>query len=137
MSSTWLFALLGGAMIGGAAALLLLVHGRIAGISGVVGGLLPPHTGERVWRVAFVAGLLGAGAAAAIVAPHAIGASVRSTGALMIAGLLVGFGTRLGSGCTSGHGVCGLSRFSVRSAAAVLVFMAAGAITASIAGSVS
>jgi uncharacterized membrane protein YedE/YeeE len=137
MSTSWLLALAGGAMIGAASALLFLTHGRIAGISGVLGSLLPPAARDRAWRVAFLAGLLAAGAAAAWIAPSAVGAPVRGLPAVIVAGLLVGFGTRLGSGCTSGHGVCGLSRLSVRSLAAVATFMATGAITAWVAGAVS
>jgi len=127
MPSSWLFALAGGAMIGGAAALLLLTHGRIAGISGVLGSLLPPGAApDRGWRLAFIGGLLAAGLIGAAVAPTAVGASVRTLPVVIVAGLIVGFGTRLGSGCTSGHGVCGLSRLSPRSLAATLTFMAAG-----------
>ena len=124
-------------MIGAAGALLLLAHGRIAGISGIVGGLVQRPTPDRAWRVAFLAGLIAAGAVSSIVAPAAIGASVRSSSAIVIAGLLVGFGTRLGGGCTSGHGVCGLSRGSMRSLVAVVTFMATGAVTAIILGRVS
>jgi uncharacterized membrane protein YedE/YeeE len=134
---SWFLALLGGAMIGGAGALLLLTHGRIAGISGIVGSLLPPAAPDRRWRLAFVGGLLAAGVVGAIVAPAAIGASVRALPVVVVAGLLVGFGTRLGSGCTSGHGVCGLSRFSMRSLIAVATFMTTGALTAWIAGGLS
>jgi uncharacterized membrane protein YedE/YeeE len=138
MPLSWILALAGGAMIGAASALLFLTHGRIAGISGVVGALLPPApVRDWSWRVAFLAGLLAAGAVGAAVAPSAIGASVRALPVVVAAGLLVGFGTRLGNGCTSGHGVCGLARFSVRSFAAVLTFMATGAITALIAGAMS
>jgi len=134
MHTSWLVALGGGAAIGLAAALLMLAHGRIAGISGILGGLLQPATVDRAWRVAFLVGLGLAGAIAAIVAPGAIGASVRSLPALIVAGVLVGFGTRLGNGCTSGHGVCGLARLSRRSFAAVLTFMFTGAVTAWLAG---
>ena len=138
MPSSWLFALAGGAMIGGAAALLLLTHGRIAGISGVLGSLLPPGAApDRGWRLAFIGGLLAAGLIGAVVAPTAVGASVRTLPVVVVAGLIVGFGTRLGSGCTSGHGVCGLSRLSPRSMVAVATFMTTGAITAMIAGGVS
>lgn len=137
MSDVWWFALLGGAMIGAASALLLLTHGRIAGISGVVGSLLPPAASDRSWRLAFVGGLLLSGVVAAIAAPSAVGASVRPLGLVIIAGLLVGVGTRIGSGCTSGHGVCGLSRLSARSAVAVATFMSTGAITAWLAGAPS
>lgn len=137
MASSWLFALLGGALIGLASTLLLLGNGRIAGISGIVGGLLQRATADRGWRVAFVGGLALASAVAALGAPAAIGAPVRSIGAVVVAGWLVGLGTRLGSGCTSGHGVCGLSRWSGRSLIAVATFMATGAITAMIVGGLS
>ncbi len=138
MPTSWLLALAGGAMIGLAGALLLLTHGRIAGISGVLGSLLPPAAApDRGWRLAFMGGLLAAGLVSAVVAPAAVGASVRSLPAVIVAGLIVGFGTRLGSGCTSGHGVCGLSRLSRRSMVAVATFMATGALTAWIAGAAS
>jgi len=121
--------LAGGALIGLAAGGLVLLCGRIAGISGIIGGLLRPRPGEIGWRAAFLAGLL--------VAPWlwrgvvALPAAVIGTPWWMLlpAGLLVGFGTRLGSGCTSGHGVCGLARLSPRSLAAVVSFMAAGFLT--------
>jgi uncharacterized membrane protein YedE/YeeE len=134
MPSSWWFGLAGGALIGLASALLLLTHGRIAGISGIAAGLVPPQANDRGWRAAFVAGLAVAGVVAAVIAPHAIGASIRSWPLVLVAGLLVGFGTAMGSGCTSGHGVCGLSRGSIRSLAAVMTFMATGALTAWIAG---
>jgi uncharacterized protein len=137
MASKWLHALLGGALIGSGSALLLLTHGQIAGISGIAGGLVRRATADRAWRLAFLAGLAAAGVVAAAVVPGAIGAPVRSLGAMMVAGLLVGFGARLGDGCTSGHGVCGLSRGSVRSLVAVATFMATGAITAIVAGRLS
>jgi uncharacterized protein len=137
MPSDWLYALAGGVMIGAASALLMLTHGRIAGISGVTGGLLQAATRDRAWRLAFLGGLLGSGLIASVVAPAAIGASVRSLPIMIAAGLLVGYGTRLGSGCTSGHGVCGMSRLSARSLAAVAMFMTTGVATAWIAGGVS
>lgn len=137
MPTSWLFALLGGALIGAAGALLFLTHGRIAGISGVLGSLLPPVARDRGWRLAFLGGLLAAGVIGAAISPPLIGASVRSLPLVIVAGLLVGFGTRLGGGCTSGHGVCGLSRLSTRSLIAVAVFMTTGAITASLAGGAS
>lgn len=119
-------ALAGGALIGLSAAALVLLGGRIAGISGIVGGLLRRVPGERAWRLAFVVGLALApwvyAALAAPLRPH-IDAG---WGLLVVAGLLVGVGTRYGAGCTSGHGVCGLSRLSWRSAVATGSFMAAG-----------
>lgn len=119
-------ALAGGALIGLAAAMFVLLNGRIAGISGVLGGLLNPTRGDIGWRIAFVAGLIAAPLIyrlfGALPVPH-IDAG---TGALVLAGLLVGVGTRYGAGCTSGHGVCGLSRLSPRSLVATLAFMAAG-----------
>ena len=118
--------LAGGLLVGVAAAMLLLFNGRIAGISGIVGGLLRPVRGDIGWRAAFIAGLLAAPLAwlAFAAAPRLHVAA--STPMLVAAGLLVGVGTRLGSGCTSGHGVCGLSRGSLRSLAATATFMAAG-----------
>ncbi|WP_250464063.1 YeeE/YedE family protein [Microbulbifer litoralis] len=123
---TPLSALAGGALIGLATALLLLANGRIAGISGIVGGLLKPTAGETGWRLAFVAGLLlapGLWGLFAALPPIRIDAGYPL---LVAAGLLVGIGTRYGSGCTSGHGVCGLSRLSPRSLVATLLFMGAG-----------
>ena len=119
----------GGALIGGAASLLLLAHGRIAGISGIVGQLLQRDTQDRDWRLAFFLGLVAAGVVAAIAFPHAVGGTPVATPLVVVAGLLVGFGTRMGNGCTSGHGVCGISRLSRRSITATLVFMAAAAAT--------
>jgi len=132
--SSWLYALVGGGMIGGASALLLLTHGRIAGIAGITGALFQRSTRDRAWRLSFLIGLALSGLLAGLAAPSLIGAPVRSPLLLVAAGLLVGYGTRLGSGCTSGHGVCGLSRFSTRSLIAVATFMTTGAITATIVG---
>jgi len=129
VSTAWLLALAGGALIGLASTLLLLSHGRIAGISGVLGALVPPAAPGAGWRASFVAGMLVAGVLAAVVAPGQLGGSPRSLPLVALAGLLVGFGTRLGSGCTSGHGVCGLSRLSRRSLVAVSTFMATGVLT--------
>jgi uncharacterized protein len=119
-------ALTGGVLIGIAAAMLVLFNGRIAGISGILGGLLRPRKSDVNWRLAFLLGLLAAPAAYAWFAT--LPASRMETGntLLIVAGLLVGVGTRYGAGCTSGHGVCGLSRLSWRSLAATLAFMAAG-----------
>ncbi|MGJ7485662.1 YeeE/YedE family protein [Variovorax sp. LT2P21] len=119
-------ALAGGALIGLAAAMFVLLNGRIAGISGVLGGLLNPTRGDIGWRVAFVAGLIAAPLAYQLFGTLPVPRIDAGTGALVLAGLLVGVGTRYGAGCTSGHGVCGLSRLSPRSLAATLAFMAAG-----------
>ena len=130
MNSSYLLALGGGALIGLAAALLLLVNGRIAGVSGILGGALRPMPNELAWRVAFLAGLITAGACAALFWPARIDlAGAPGTAMVAVAGLLVGFGTRLGNGCTSGHGVCGIGRGSKRSIAATLTFMACAALT--------
>lgn len=122
-------ALAGGALIGLAAVWLMLAAGRIAGISGIAGGLLRPRSGDVGWRVAFIAGLILAPWAYRAVAVMPEAQIDASTAMLIAAGLLVGFGTRLGSGCTSGHGVCGLSRLSWRSLVATLCFMATGFLT--------
>jgi uncharacterized protein len=126
---TPLAATAGGALIGLAAAIFLFFNGRIAGISGVVGGLLAPVRGDIGWRMAFLAGLVGAPLAWLLLAPAPQVQIDASYGALVVAGLLVGIGTRYASGCTSGHGVCGLSRLSPRSLVATLTFMGAGFVT--------
>jgi len=120
----------GGALIGLAASLMFLLLGRIAGISGIVAGLLRPgRTGDTVWRVAFVLGLgLAPLAWSLLAAPPEIGIDAGWL-TIVVAGVLVGFGARLGSGCTSGHGVCGLSRLSPRSLVATASFMATGFLT--------
>jgi uncharacterized membrane protein YedE/YeeE len=125
-------ALAGGALIGLACAIVLVMHGRIAGISGIVGRALDPDAPR--FRLPFLAALIATGAIAAQVSPQAIGEPLRGAGVLAIAGVLVGIGTTLGNGCTSGHGVCGIGRFSRRSIVAVLVFMGTAAITVAIAG---
>ncbi len=119
-------ALAGGVLIGLAAAMFVLLNGRIAGISGVLGGLLTPSRGDVAWRAAFVLGIVAAPWAYSIVAAWPQPQIDAGDGALVVAGLLVGIGTRYGSGCTSGHGVCGLSRLSPRSLAATAAFMGAG-----------
>ena len=121
--------LLGGLLIGLATALLLLLSGRIAGISGIVGGLLRPGKGDVAWRIAFVAELLAAPLVFSLAAPLPTVVIDAGTATLIAAGLLVGLGTRYGSGCTSGHGVSGLSRGSPRSIVATVSFMAAGFLT--------
>lgn len=126
-------ALIGGGLIGLAASLMLLLNGRIAGISGIYGGLLRPSPGDIGWRATFVLGLLAGGVVVMVLSPEMIAASaVRSLPATVLAGLVVGFGVRMGNGCTSGHGVCGLTRFSRRSLVATVTFMATGAVTASL-----
>jgi len=126
-------ALAGGAVIGIAAAMFLLLNGRIAGISGVLGGLLKPVRGDIAWRAAFIAGLVGAPLLYALVTELPRPQIDAGYAALVGAGLLVGIGTRYGSGCTSGHGVCGISRLSPRSLVATAAFMAAGFVTVYIA----
>ncbi len=119
-------ALGGGLLIGLAAAALVLFNGRIAGISGIVGGLLRPRRAETGWRIAFVLGLLAAPLLWRLFGTLPESRVDAGAGLLVVAGLLVGLGTRYGAGCTSGHGVCGLSRLSPRSLAATAAFMAAG-----------
>ncbi len=122
--------LLGGIAIGAAAAVLLLSNGRVAGISGICAGMLGGEEGDSAWRWLFVGGLLVGGLAFGMVRPAAFQPGiVRSAGALALAGFLVGSGARLANGCTSGHGLCGLSRLSPRSFVAVGTFMATGALT--------
>nr|WP_315428583.1 YeeE/YedE family protein [uncultured Albidiferax sp.] len=123
---TPLASLAGGALIGLAAAMFVLLNGRIAGISGVLGGLLAPKRGDIAWRLAFVIGLVGAPLVYLLFAALPTPQIDAGYGTLVLAGLLVGVGTRYGSGCTSGHGVCGLSRLSPRSLVATAAFMAAG-----------
>jgi uncharacterized membrane protein YedE/YeeE len=137
-------ATLGGALIGLSAALLLLTKGRIAGISGIAGGIIVPEKGDTLWRVVFVLGLILGGGVYQLISQGTDSAlfigvqhiqSTVGTPTLIIAGLLVGIGTTIGTGCTSGHGICGLARKSPRSLAATLSFMAAGFVTVYIAQS--
>lgn len=121
-------AFLGGALIGLAAALAVLFNGRVAGISGILGGILDLDRPSMCWRLAFLIGLIGAGAAV-LARPEATIEITASTPLLIAGGLLVGFGTRLGSGCTSGHGVCGLARGSKRSLASTVIYMGAAVAT--------
>ena len=118
--------LFGGMLIGLAAALFVLLNGRVAGISGVLGGLLTPVRGDVLWRVAFVGGIVVAPLIYALFQALPLVQIDAGYAALVVAGLLVGVGTRYGAGCTSGHGVCGLSRLSLRSLAATAMFMGAG-----------
>jgi len=124
--------LAGGMLIGLGASLLLLGIGRVAGVSGIAANGLFGARGERAWRVAFLIGLVAAGAAMARFEPTAFGASPRALPGVAVAGLLVGVGTRLGSGCTSGHGVCGISRLSSRSLFATLTFIVTAALTVAV-----
>ena len=127
---TPLSSLVGGLLIGLASAGLLLFHGRIAGISGILGGALERRAGDIGWRVSFLVGLIATGAVWSALFPEAYAVTiVRSPLALGVAGVLVGVGTRIGNGCTSGHGVCGLGRLSRRSLVATLTFMATAALT--------
>ena len=128
-----LHGLTGGALIGLAAAMLLFVHGRIAGISGILGRAADPDGGRTI-RFGFLAGLIVTGAILAALQPSAFGSGVRGAPVLAIAGVLVGVGTTLGNGCTSGHGVCGISRRSPRSLVAVMTFILTAALTVALVG---
>ena len=123
---TPLASLAGGIVLGVASAIFILLNGRVLGISGILGGLLRPQRGDTGWRLFFIAGLLVAPTAWALVNPAPVPRIEAGWSVLVIAGLLVGWGTSYGSGCTSGHGVCGLSRLSPRSLVATLAFMGAG-----------
>jgi hypothetical protein len=122
-------ALAGGALIGLSAALLWILNGRVAGISGIAGRLLRPAPGDARWRIAFLVGLVGGGAIFAALHPAAFGVPHAGSATLVAGGVCVGFGTRLGNGCTSGHGLCGMSRLSPRSIVATIVFIAVGMAT--------
>jgi uncharacterized membrane protein YedE/YeeE len=127
---TPLSALIGGILIGLSASAMLLLEGKIAGISGIFAGVLAPSKGETEWKAAFVGGLFAGGVLLRIFLPSAFDFGiVRPYGMLMLAGVLVGFGTRLGNGCTSGHGICGISRLSARSMVATITFIASGMLT--------
>lgn len=131
----WGMALAGGIMIGGASTMLMALNHRIAGISGIFGGLVDfERSPERAWRAAFIGGLILGGVILSRVWGERFGLSPLATqsGPLFLAGLLVGFGTRLGGGCTSGHGVCGLSRLSGRSFTATLSFIGFGVLTVAV-----
>lgn len=118
--------LVGGLLIGLASALFILANGRIAGVSGILGGLLRPHGNDVLWRLAFLLGLIAAPVIASLMIAPAAPTIDANAEVLVIAGLLVGIGTRYGGGCTSGHGICGLSRLSPRSLIATLTFMGGG-----------
>jgi hypothetical protein len=125
-----ILAVLGGLLIGGGAALLLAYNGQVAGISGILNGLLHPRRPGAGWRTAFVVGLLVGGVVVLLGYPGAYPAvHPRSIWLIVPAGLLVGFGTRIGAGCTSGHGVCGIGRLSPRSVVATMTFTITGGVT--------
>lgn len=128
--TAWLIALAGGVLIGLSATLLLWLNGRVAGVSGILNGIVFPKSGDVSWRVAFLSGLVVAGGLYMALIPGApLPRTDFSRTGLIVAGLLVGFGTRMGNGCTSGHGVCGLGRLSWRSLVAVMVFMSTAIVT--------
>ncbi|MBY0314848.1 MAG: YeeE/YedE family protein [Bdellovibrionales bacterium] len=132
MHSYWL-SLLGGVFIGISASLLLLWNGRVLGVSGIVGGSLIFKKNDFLWRLIFISGLICGGFFLQLFIPQQLNINLeRSWIGIGIAGLLVGFGTSLGNGCTSGHGICGISRLSARSIAATLAFMIAGVVTATL-----
>ena len=135
MLTSILWATVGGGLIGLAASWLLLAKGQVAGISGILGRLLDTWNAQSTWRLSFLLGLLVGGGVLVATLPESIAAPAdRSLLLVGIAGVLVGYGTRLGNGCTSGHGVCGLSRFSVRSLVATISFMTTGFLTATLLG---
>ncbi len=123
----WMMSLFGGVCIGIAVSMMLFLNGRVTGISGIVNGVLTPQKGDTLWRVLFVVGLVSGGLVLSVVRPESFFDSTQmSWSRVIIAGLFVGFGTIMGSGCTSGHGICGISRMSVRSLVATAVFIGAG-----------
>lgn len=133
MTNNYMMAATGGALIGVSAVLLLWLNGRIAGISGIVNGAFTRKSGESGWRVAFIVGLVvGAFAYQWVTGATLIERDDYPVGLTIVAGLLVGFGTRMGSGCTSGHGICGVGRLSVRSLVATALFVAIGMLVATL-----
>ena len=129
MNQDWVNAGLGGIIIGVAVSLMLLFNGRVTGLSGILNGALMPNKGDTLWRFLFVIGLFTGGIILKIIKPDVFsGFLVTETSTTVIAGLLVGFGTVMGSGCTSGHGVCGISRLSLRSIIATVIFILAGVV---------
>jgi uncharacterized membrane protein YedE/YeeE len=127
---TPVLSIIGGILIGFAAISLLLSHGRIAGISGIISGILHPEKDDSLWRVVFILGMLVGAILIRWLHPDALAIEIDvSSAAILLAGFLVGMGTRIGNGCTSGHGVCGIGRLSVRSIVAVFIFFSCAAIT--------
>ena len=121
--------LMGGLLLGVSSALFILLNGRVLGISGILGGLIPPKSGDSAWRISFFLGMIASPFLFSLLAPSGLAFPPRidaGYGLIILSGLLVGIGTRYGSGCTSGHGVCGLSRLSPRSLVATLIFMSVG-----------
>lgn len=125
----YLASLLGGLIIGLATSILLLFKGRVFGISGILGGIIKPIKGDMAWRLAIMLGLISGGIVMHLINPAALGETQPNLLRYLLAGLLVGFGTQLGGGCTSGHGVCGISRLSPRSVFATITFIASGVVT--------
>ena len=133
MEVAWVNALIGGALIGVSVSLMLLWNGRVTGISGIAYGLLRKNSEDTLWRVYFIAGLIAGGLVLKFIRPEAFGSSSLSNDwTVLVAGILVGFGTVLGNGCTSGHGVCGISRLSPRSLVATLLFVGCGMLTVAV-----
>lgn len=133
MNQDWINALFGGVLIGVSVSLMLFWNGLVTGISGIINGALLPVKGDTSWRVLFIAGLFLGGLALKALSPNVFSGSLPTeTWTTIVAGLLVGFGTILGSGCTSGHGVCGISRMSPRSLVATIIFITAGVITVAV-----
>ncbi|HEY8270227.1 MAG TPA: YeeE/YedE family protein [Pseudobdellovibrionaceae bacterium] len=133
MHQDWIQAIIGGAIIGISVSLMLLLNGRVTGISGIINGVLSHVKGDTAWRILFIAGLFLGGLVLRFLKPDAFsGALPAENWTVVGAGLLVGFGTILGSGCTSGHGVCGISRMSLRSLTATVVFILAGIVSVAI-----
>ncbi|HEX4925555.1 MAG TPA: YeeE/YedE family protein [Bdellovibrionales bacterium] len=127
MNQEWINALLGGVLIGVSVSLMLYWNGRVTGISGIINGVLTPAKGDTLWRALFAAGLVLGGLVLQALKPEVFANTLNSPAAsVAVAGLLVGFGTVMGSGCTSGHGVCGMSRLSPRSIVATVIFIGAG-----------
>ena len=133
MHQDWINALLGGVIIGISVSLMLLWNGRVTGISGIINGTLSPVKGDTGWRVLFVVGLFLGGLTLKVLNPNIFSGGLQTeTWTTVVAGLLVGFGTILGSGCTSGHGVCGISRMSPRSLVATILFISAGVVAVAV-----
>jgi uncharacterized membrane protein YedE/YeeE len=133
MNHEWIMALAGGVLIGLSVSIMLLFNGRVTGISGIVNGILTPQKGDTIWRVAFTVGLISGGVILKLMNPNIFSGELNTPLMWVVtAGLLVGFGTVMGSGCTSGHGVCGMSRLSIRSIVSTLLFISAGVISVAI-----